>query len=168
MDKAQQELIRGYLVKAREKSAVARELLAKGHWDDAISRAYYAAFHAAQAALLTEGQRGETHKGLVTLFGLLLVKPGKFEKKWGRFLANLKDDREAGDYEALSFLDETTARRAVEEAGEFVLQVEKYIQRLVSLYRSKYVPQKLHPLTFVLSPLEGGEGWGEGESSDVG
>ncbi len=104
MDRAQQELIQGYLAKAREKARVAHDLFAKGDWDDSVSRAYYAAFHAAQAALLTEGQRGETHKGLVTLFGLLLVKTGKFEKRWGKFLANLKDDREAGDYDALRIL----------------------------------------------------------------
>ncbi len=77
MDSAQQELVRSYLAKAREKARVARELSSKGYWDDAVSRAYYAAFHAAQAALLTEGQRGDTHKGLVLLFGLLLVKTGK-------------------------------------------------------------------------------------------
>ena len=53
----------------------------QGYGDDAVSRAYYVAFHAAQAALLTEGQRGESYKGVVMLFGLLLVKTGKFEKK---------------------------------------------------------------------------------------
>lgn len=131
MDKAQQELIRGYLDKAREKVRVARELCVKGDWDDAISRAYYAAYHAAQAALLTEGQRGDTHKGVVMLFGLMLVKTGKLEKKWGKFLANLKDDREAGDYDALSYLDEDTARRAVREAEEFVAAVERYISGLL-------------------------------------
>lgn len=130
MDKAQQELMRGYLAKARDKARVARELFAKGDWDDAVSRAYYAAFHAAQAALLTEGQRGDTHKGLVILFGLLLVKTGKFDKKWGKFLANLKDDREAGDYDALSYIDEETARRAVQEAEQFVAGVERYISGL--------------------------------------
>lgn len=130
MDKGQKELISGYLAKAQDKAHVARELLAKGFWDDAVSRAYYAAFHAAQAALLTEGQRGETHKGLVTLFGLLLVKTGKFEKKWGKFLANLKDDREAGDYDALSYIDEATAQRAVKEADDFVQQVRSYIEEL--------------------------------------
>lgn len=81
MDKTQRELIDGYLAKARDKAQVARELLSKNHWDDAVSRAYYAAFHAAQAALLAEGQQAESHKGVVTLFGLLLVKTGKFEKQ---------------------------------------------------------------------------------------
>ncbi|MCP9456379.1 MAG: HEPN domain-containing protein [Nitrospira sp.] len=132
MDKAQQELIRGYLAKAREKARVARDLYAKGEWDDAISRAYYAAYHAAQAALLTEGQRADTHKGVVTLFGLLLVKTGKLDKRWGKLLSNLKDDREAGDYDALSYLDEDTARRAVREADEFVEAIERYITSLAS------------------------------------
>ena len=130
MNRAEHELIKGYLAKAREKVRVARDLCARGEWDDAVSRAYYAAFHVAQAVLVTEGQRAESHKGLVSLFGLLLVKTGKFEKKWGKLLSNLKDDREAGDYEALSFLDEETARRAVREAEEFVTEVERYIARL--------------------------------------
>ena len=96
MDDATRALIQSYLAKARDKARVARELRDHGDWDDAVSRAYYAAFHAAQAALLTEGQRADTHRGVVVLFGLLLVKTGKLDRRWGKFLANLKDDREAG------------------------------------------------------------------------
>lgn len=130
MDRAQRELIHGYLAKARQKARVAGDLLKTKEWDDSVSRAYYAAFHAAQAVLLTEGQHAESHRGLITLFGLLLVKTGKFDKKWGKFLANLKDDREASDYEALSWIDEATARRAVTEAGEFISAVERYLSGL--------------------------------------
>ena len=130
MDNAQQQLVQGYLAKARDKARVARDLLARGEWDDAVSRADYAAFHAAQAALLTEGQHAGTHRGVVTLFGLLLVKTGKLDRKWGKFLANLKDDREASDYDALSWIDEETAHRAVREAGEFVGAVERYMTAL--------------------------------------
>jgi len=131
LDKTQVELLRGYLEKGRGKLRVARDLVQRGEWDDAVSRACYAAFHAAQAALLTEGQRGETHQGVLTLFGLLLVKTGKLDRKWGRALANLKDDRETGDYEAMSWIDEETARRAVEEAEGFVEAVGAYIARLL-------------------------------------
>jgi hypothetical protein len=131
LDKAQRELIRGYLEKAQAKLRVAKDLLAGKEWDDAVSRAYYAAFHTAQAALLTEGQRGDTYKGVVTLFGLLLVKTGKLDKKFGKLLSNLKDDREAGDYEALSYLDEETARRAVREAEEFVGAVGSYLAPMI-------------------------------------
>lgn len=131
MDRAHRELIRGYLDKAKAKLRVARNLLATSEWDDAVSRAYYAAFHAAQAVLLTEGQHGETHRGVVTLFGLFLVKTGKFERKWGKLLSDLKDDREAGDYDALSYIDEETARRAVREAKQFVSKVGAYLEKVI-------------------------------------
>jgi hypothetical protein len=130
LDSATRELIHSYLAKARDKARVARELSDRGDWDDAVSRAYYAAFHAAQAALLTEGQRAETHRGLVVLFALLLVKTGKLDRRWGKFLANLKDDREAGDYDPLSYVDEETARRAVAEAEEFVAAVARYLDAI--------------------------------------
>ncbi len=59
------------------------------------------------------------------------MKTGKLDRKWGRALANLKDDRETGDYEAMSWIDEETARRAVEEAEGFVEAVGAYIARLI-------------------------------------
>ena len=98
MDFATKELIKGYLEKAERKLMVAEKLLRSDDYEDAVSRAYYAVFHAAQGLLLTEGERAETHKGLVTLFGLLFVKTGKFKKDLGKYLANLKDERESGDY----------------------------------------------------------------------
>ena len=58
MDKhAQQALIESYLEKARSKLRVAHELVTHHEWDDVVSRAYYAAFHAAQAALLRKGNQ---------------------------------------------------------------------------------------------------------------
>ena len=117
------------MAKAQEKLAVAQELAKRQHYDDAVSRAYYAAFHAAQAALISEGHEADTHKGVVTLFGLFLVKSGKFDKRYGKVLANLKDDRELGDYEALSFIDEETAKRAVAEAEMFYKAVERYLKK---------------------------------------
>jgi uncharacterized protein (UPF0332 family) len=115
--------------KAGRKLLVAQELLTHRHFDDAVSRAYYAAFHAAQAALLAEGQQPETHKGVVTLFGLLLVKPGKVDRSCGRTLANLKDSRETGDYEALSFIDEEAAKTAVAAAKTFCDVIENYLKQ---------------------------------------
>lgn len=127
MDSATRELIRSYPAKARDKARVAGDLRDRGDWDDAVSRAYYAAVHAAQAALLTEGQRADTHRGVVVLFALLLVKTGKLDRRWGKFLANRKDDREAGDYDPLSHVDEETARRAVAEAEQLVAAVARYV-----------------------------------------
>lgn len=128
MDELTKKLIEGYLEKSKKKLEVANKLLADGFYDDAISRAYYAVFHAAQAALLIEGATAETHKGVVMLFGLLLVKTGKIDKKYGRFLSNLKDDRETGDYEVMSWMDEEDAQNAATEAEEFIRTIEKFIE----------------------------------------
>ena len=81
MESTTKALIIGYIQKANKKLEVAEKLLKSSDYDDAVSRAYYAVFHAAQALLLTEGERAETHKGIVMLFGLLFVKTGKFSKK---------------------------------------------------------------------------------------
>jgi uncharacterized protein (UPF0332 family) len=123
------ELLKGYLEKAQKKLTVAEKLLQSGDFEDAVSRAYYAAFHAAQALLLTEGEKAETHKGVVTLFGLFFVKTGKFNKNFGKFLANLKDDRESGDYEIFSYIDRETAEVAISEASEFVRESEAYLKK---------------------------------------
>lgn len=128
MDEPTERLIEGYLEKSKKKLEVATKLLTDGFYDDAISRAYYAVFHAAQAALLVEGVKTETHKGVVMLFGLLLVKTGRIDKKYGRLLANLKDDRETGDYEVMSWMDEGDAQNAITEAEEFIRVIERFIK----------------------------------------
>lgn len=129
MDSVIKALIKGYLQKAEKKLDVAERLFQSGDYEDAVSRAYYAAFHMAQALLLTEGQKAESHKGVVTLFGLLFVKTGKFSRNLGRYLANLKDDRESGDYEVFSYIDRETAEAAIYEAREFFKEARLYLQR---------------------------------------
>lgn len=128
MDEKIKALLKGHLEKAGEKLKMAETLLKSGGYDDAVSRAYYAAFHAAQALLLTEGLTTGTHQGVVNLFGLYFVKTGKIHKKFGKYLSNLKDDRENGDYEIYSAIDEESAREAVKEAGEFLQEIRRYLQ----------------------------------------
>ncbi len=128
MEATTKALINGYIRKAEKKLEVAKKLLKSSDHEDAVSRAYYAVYHAAQALLLSEGERAETHKGVITLFGLLFVKTGKFSKNLGKYLANLKDDRESGDYEVFSFIDEETAETAISEAKEFLKETKLYLK----------------------------------------
>ena len=127
-----EQLIEAYLEKARQKLGVARRLRDSGDHDDAVSRAYYAAFHAAKALLTSAGEQPRTHHGAVTLFNLLFVKTGKISKRAGRFFANLKDDRESADDELFSFADADTARVAVEEAESIVAEATSYLKRLTT------------------------------------
>lgn len=130
MEAVTKALLNGYIQKAEKKIEVAEKLFNSGDYEDAVSRAYYAVFHAAQALLLTDGERAETHKGVVTLFGLLFVKTGKFSKKLGKCLANLKDDRESGDYEIFSYIDEDNVKIALKEAKEFLNETKSYLEKL--------------------------------------
>jgi hypothetical protein len=123
------QLIQAYLEKSKQKLEVAQALLNLKSYDDSASRAYYAAFHAAQAALVTESLRAETHRGLLNLFSLHFINTGKIDKKFGKFLSNLKDDREHGDYDVYSFVDEETARHAVQEAHEFIKEIENFLKK---------------------------------------
>lgn len=99
MDKKAGDLIAAYLDRAREKLKSARDLFAAQDWGDCVSRAYYCAFHAAQAVLLSEGLSADTHQGILNLFGLYFVRNNKFDKRFAKMLHNLKDDRENGDYD---------------------------------------------------------------------
>lgn len=130
MEATTKALINGYIEKAEKKLGVAEKLLKSDDYEDAVSRAYYAVFHAVQALLLTEGQRAESHKGVVTLFGLLFVKTGKFSRNLGKYLANLKDNRESGDYEVFSYIDRETAETAIAEAKEFLNEGKLYLKEM--------------------------------------
>ncbi len=70
-----------------------------------------------------------THHGVVTLFGLHFVRTGKFDKRFGRYLANLKDERENSDYEIFSVIDEEVAEEATKEAGEFFEETKRYLKK---------------------------------------
>ena len=65
---------------------VASELLDKGYYDVSASRAYYAAFYAASALLLSEGLDTSKHSGVIALIHQHFVKSGKLNKEQGRNL----------------------------------------------------------------------------------
>ena len=48
----------------------------------------------------------------------------------GKYLANLKDDRESGDYEVFSYIDKETAEAAITEAKEFLRESKLYLEKL--------------------------------------
>ncbi len=121
-------LVAGQIGKAEEKLRAARTLLDSGHWDDAISRAYYAVFHAASAALFSKGVTAKTHEGLKTLFGLHLIKTGKIEGEYGETIRELKDDRENGDYDVFTNFGREDAEKATQEAERFLDRIKQFLK----------------------------------------
>jgi uncharacterized protein (UPF0332 family) len=62
------------LGRAQQALTSARVLLETNDANGAISRAYYAMFYAAEAALLRKGVEASTHAGVLAMFGEHLVR----------------------------------------------------------------------------------------------
>jgi uncharacterized protein (UPF0332 family) len=93
------------LQKAAAARRAARALADLGLYDDAASRLYYAAFHLISAALLCLGVQAQTHRGVASLLGQHLVKPGLLPTSVGRDFATLLGLRSQADYNRHFLLD---------------------------------------------------------------
>ncbi|MHA1973682.1 MAG: HEPN domain-containing protein [Candidatus Hodarchaeales archaeon] len=125
------ELVDNYLERAESKLRSAAVLLKEGLYDDSISRSYYATFLATKGVLLLMGEQPKSHTGLLTLFGLKIVKKGLMEKKYAKILTSLFDARQNGDYQALVWFDEKDAEEYLNSAKEFVNEIKKLMKNLM-------------------------------------
>ncbi len=89
------------LSKAARAADSARLLLDAGDKDGACSRAYYAMFDAARAALVTVGHLPEnlkTHGSVIGQFGQHMVKTGLIARDIGKSLNDVQEIRQLADY----------------------------------------------------------------------
>jgi uncharacterized protein (UPF0332 family) len=111
------------LGRAREELRAAEHLLPLGFARIALTRAYFAVFHAVRAVLYAEGLEPRSHRGALHLFNQHLVKGGRFEPATSRLLARLQKFREEADYAEAFPVDEQGAREELEAARGFVDRV---------------------------------------------
>jgi uncharacterized protein (UPF0332 family) len=107
--------------------AAARLLADNGFGAQAVSRAHYAAFFAAEAALLHVGETRAKHSGVVSAVGRLLVRERGMDERAGRLLRSLFDRRSQADC-GLAEVPEHEARRAVEDAEAVVDIIEAWLE----------------------------------------
>jgi len=120
--------IESYWDRARESLDAARELVVMGHFDIAASRAYYAAFYAASAALMSRGKGFAKHSAVIASVHRDLVRQGLLEPAHGKALSVLFELRAIGDYGASAHVSEAEAHDAIRLAGDFV-QAARLIAR---------------------------------------
>ncbi len=113
--------------KARRALETARLTLDHGDADAAINRAYYAAFHAATAALLAVGETPKTHSGTHHRFHLHYVESGRLSSSIGKTLSYASDARQRADYEAFTVFDEVAAVDLISDVEAFVQAVEEML-----------------------------------------
>lgn len=107
------------LARADQEIEAARTLAAAGFEPQAISRAYYGAFYAAEAALLSIGETRSKHSGVIAAFGRLVVKQGGISPEAAATLRRLFELRNAADYNWLEPTDLDVAG-VLTSAREFI------------------------------------------------
>jgi uncharacterized protein (UPF0332 family) len=119
--------LRALLALADEKLRAAGLLVAGGAWGDASSRAYYAAFHAVSAALLSRGETYARHGQVLGAFNRAFVHTGLLPKEFTALLTRLFENRQSGDYAVLPGVTETEARQDIVDAQRIVAAIRRFL-----------------------------------------
>lgn len=119
------------LERARGSLSAARVLLSSQHFPDAISRAYYAMFHAACALLASIGRDARSHDGVRALVAEHFIRPGLLSVSQGRALSRMAGDRNDADYNVASVFEASDVAEDIEIADAFLREVEQVLRRAV-------------------------------------
>jgi uncharacterized protein (UPF0332 family) len=115
------------LARSRQELEAAGVLVREGFGEQAVSRAYFAAFFAAEAALLVLGETRSKHSGVISAFGKRVVREGGVDESAGRLLRSLFERRNQADYGSASMTLQE-AEVAVRDAEQFVDAVAAWIE----------------------------------------
>lgn len=127
MKAIQPETIKLMLTKARDKICSARIMLENGRFDDSVSRSYYAVFHAISAALYSKELSYSTHSQVIGAFNREFVKNGIFPRSFTKMIKRMFNERQTGDYDFDSWIDEQTARESLKNAESIITEIERYL-----------------------------------------
>ena len=122
------------LESAREKLSAARDLLAKGHYKDSVSRSYYAIFTAARALLAVKQLDSAKHSGVIALFNQHFVKSGTVRKETSKWLERRKLYRKQADYGDFYIVSLQEAEAQIQSAREFIDEIESAVEKILILH----------------------------------
>ena len=123
-----QNTVASYLARAHQMLDTSRLTLDHGDFITTVNRAYYAVFYAANAMLATQHMERSKHSGVIATFREHFVKTGLIESEYSDWYGALLDTRQRGDYSLEAMLGEARARELLEQAGQFVSRVERYLR----------------------------------------
>lgn len=108
-----------FIEQARDRLAMAREVLAAGHRAGAVSAAYYSMLYAARATLSEDDENARSHRGTWNLFRIKYVTTDAFDAALFTKAQHAQVAREAGDYQAVN--------PTAEQAEDYVAAAEKFL-----------------------------------------
>ncbi len=112
---------------AKESLDEANNDLNDGFIRGAISSSYYCFLHLMRALLLQKGIIVKSHQGIKTKFSQEFILKNKIDKKFGKIVSDLLEDRLDADYAPLKEFTKKQAEKAIEEAEEFSILATKIL-----------------------------------------
>ncbi len=105
----------------------AEVIFAQKLYDDAVSRAYYAVFHASKALLISRNLDARSHSGVATLLNQHFIRSQELDVRFGKIFTYSKELREGGDYDTVYEASQEDAEVVLADARIFLSEVERLI-----------------------------------------
>lgn len=119
------------LNKAKDLLEQAKLLDDNDKFDGSINRSYYAIFNAIKSLLALVRLDSAKHSGVISFFDRYFVKTGIFDKKFSRIAHSAFDSRQDYDYEDFYMPTKEESQNQIEDAEDFIHEVESKIKLLV-------------------------------------
>lgn len=121
--------VQDYIQRSKDTLEVAATMITHQYWADAVSKAYYAMFYAANAIILTRGISVSKHSAVISIFGEQFARTNVIDRHFHREFIDAFDDRQTADYSPRVLITEEDARNRLKLANEFVDAVINYLQK---------------------------------------
>ncbi len=119
-----EDIVRYWWSKAEESLESAKREIKAGAFPYAINRVYYAAFYGVSALLLERQLSFKKHSGVRAAFHREFIKPELLSVEWGKFYDQLFEDRQEGDYIALTSFDKKYVKSKLDQCNRFLRELK--------------------------------------------
>ena len=81
-------------------------------------------FYAVNALLIVKGLSSSKHAGIRVIFNREFINKGLIEKQWGKFYADIYDNRQEGDYKDFVKFEKDDVKEWLGKVKEFINEIE--------------------------------------------
>ena len=127
-----ENVLRAIIQKAQKKLEVAKKDFELGYYGDAVSRAYYAAFHSISAVLSIKGLTFSSHAQTLGAFNREFVKSGIFPRDTYRKIQRLFEDRQEADYTLIEEFEDSYVKKQIQLCSEFLIILRSHFKSVES------------------------------------
>ena len=120
------EIISAHMKKSASRLKSAKVLNESEFYEEAISTAYYAVFHAISALLAAKNLNFSTHKSVISNFNKIYVHTGLINSISAKALSDLHNKRNESEYDPTVLVGKNGAKEAIQLAEAATQNIIEY------------------------------------------